>query len=175
MIAYHIDRSGTLFPGQTITLQSSATPLAAEFLGGVVSKHGERYLQDCDAHNLSSFMIEYEYELIRASLFSHRISRFQSFFAVEKAEDLVSWIGLFASPHRIFEVEFSHKNYQLLDGSYLTGGVDLSQNLYYSSQTSFESALHYWNGDFSSKPQPELLILPPVTVVREVHLTIGLT
>lgn len=173
MIAYHIDRCDLLFPGQTITLSPNPSLMASSlFSESRVSKHGEKYLGDCFAPELGSYLIEYNYELVRQKFFPYCISRFQSFFALERIEDILHWPEFLSSPFKLLEIEILHTNFQKFDASFLAGAPNLIYNLFWSPQQTFDNSLKYWNGEFSSSPKPELLILPPVIVKNEIPLTI---
>lgn len=177
MIAYHIDRNNLLSEGQQIYLQKNHSKLSDCLFGGSVSQHGINYLSDSYGLNTVSSLIEYEFELVRRNLFPDHISRYQCFFALENISDVLSWISFLdpGHPYRIFEIEFNHENYHKYDASFLFGAPNLNDNFHWSPQIAFENAIHYWSGSICKIPQPELLIMPPVTIKSEKHLTIGLT
>ncbi len=174
MIAYHIDRFNSLHIGQEITLKTHDSNLSSRLFNSKVSKHGADYLNSCYAPDFCSFMIEYEFELIRQKFFPHCISRYQSFFALKNIEDIVCWSNFLSPDFKVYEIEFFHNNYQLFDASHLRGGPDLNNNLLWEPEPAFDSAIQYWSGEYSQSPQPELLILPPLTIKAEKHLSIDL-
>ena len=95
-------------------------------------------------------------------------SRFQSFFALEKLDDLKLWPELTEPLFTIYEIEFSifHK----LDASFLNSGIVIgtkSETDFYQSfspSINWENACNYWSENISSSPIPELLIPFPVTI-----------
>ncbi len=174
MIAYHIDRYNSLHIGQDINLFTYTSNMSSRLFNNKVSKHGANYLDKCYAPDLCSFLIEYEYELIRQRFFPNCISRYQSFFALKNIEDIVCWSNFLSPDFKVYEIEFFHDNYQLFDTSHLKGGPDLNNNLLWAPEPTFDSAFHYWSGEYSQSPQPELLILPPLTIKAEKHLSIDL-
>ena len=175
MIAYHIDRYNSLHTGQEITLDTRDSNISSCLFDGKVSKHGAAYLNACCASDFCSFMIEYEFELIRQSFFPHNISRYQSFFAFKNIEDIIYWPEFLVSGYKIYEVEFFHDNCKSYDASYLIGGPNFNNDLCWVPSITFDSAFRYWNGEVSLTPKPELLIQPPLTIKAEKRLSIGLT
>lgn len=174
MIAYHIDRCNSLHIGQEITLDTHNSNMSSHLFNSKVSKHGAAYLNVCHAPELCSYMIEYEFELIRQRFFPNCISRYQSFFALKNIEDIICWSNFLSPGFKVYEIEFFHDNYQLFDAFHLRGGPDLNNNLSWAPELAFDSAFHYWSGEYSQSPQPELLILPPLTIKAEKHLSIDL-
>lgn len=84
MIAYHIDRTNSLQPGQEITLIDNYSFMSCNLFECKVSRHGNRYLSDCENDlNFSSFLIEHELELVRQKFFPESPSRLQSFFCLK--------------------------------------------------------------------------------------------
>lgn len=175
MIAYHVDRTNRLHIGQKITLTDDHSFMSSKCFEHKISNHGRNYLDTCWGANLPSFIIEYGFELVRQKFFPDCISRYQSFFALRCINDLIYWPELLNPEFKIYEIEFDHNNIQELDAAFLNGGPNLNSDLEWSPQTSFEFAFRYWNGEHCDKPKPELLILPPVTVKAQKHLSISLT
>lgn len=119
MIAYHIDRANSLSAGQIINYEPNFNSVAALF-EDKITKHGVHYLDPCSDNEIVSFAIEHEFELIRQRLFPNRISRFQSFFALEDATDILYWPDLLSGAYKIWEIEFSHPNYEKHDAYFFT-------------------------------------------------------
>ena len=139
MIAYHIDRYNSLHTGQEITLDTRDSNISSCLFDGKVSKHGAAYLNACCASDFCSFMIEYEFELIRQSFFPHNISRYQSFFAFKNIEDIIYWPEFLVSGYKIYEVEFFHDNCKSYDASYLIGGPNFNNDLCWVPSITFDS------------------------------------
>ena len=174
MIAYHIDRANSLHSGQEISLIDNHSFMSSRLFDGKVSNHGEHYSALCWRENLPSFIIEYGFELVRQKFFPNCISRYQSFFALKCIDDLIYWPEFINPEFKIYEIEFDHNNFQEFDAGFLRGGPNLSNNMEWSPQASFEYAFRYWSGDHCDQPQPELLIIPPVTIKAQKHLSIDL-
>lgn len=195
MFVYHIDRSTNLQTGMKISINSNFKPnnksgtnlLYTLNLSGV-SYHGEQYLNDkvyssktnADLNDLTASNIlcsmsitEYTFELIRQINHPNMPSRFSSFFALEKLEDLAFWPELTKEPYKIFEIEVFN-NPPKLDASFLRGGIALGFNSESSFYQGFSPSINshlanqYWSGLFSDNPKPELLLSLPLTIGKEI-------
>lgn len=172
MIAYHIDRTNSLSECQTIF---SATifneSISSTLFGGFISQHGAHYLTDCsDKNDFCSYQIEFEYELIRRSLFPHCFSRFQSMFALKRIDDLRFWKSLKNPSYRIFEIEFDDSACQEYDASFLKGGPIWDNRFFWSPTSTLYNAINYWRGERSECPLTELLIMGSIFIKKEICL-----
>lgn len=185
MIAYHIDRTCSLTPSQIIELapypheNGSFSFMSKKFFQGNVSHHGFQYLADASLSSLPSTnesIIEYTTELVRQSFFPEMPSRFQSFFALETIEDLLTWKDFLLTPDaKIFEIEFKEEQCVKLDSAFLPNALYSTNTLAFSPSQNFEDAYKYWSMCHTEAPRYELLITPPVTIRNEKHLSISLT
>lgn len=178
MIAYHISRTDSLQEGQIISLfkypksDDSFSFMAETLFDGVVSQHGILYIGDVGINehlpHLIESGIEFELELIRRGLFPNKLSRFQSFYALESLSDLSSWMPLFKNyDYHIWEIEFNHMDYEKHDASLMPHFHNY--NYPYSPSLNFQWAYKYWSGESGKNPMYELLIKPPVLIKREIH------
>lgn len=165
---YIVDRQHSLREGLTIELTrySDISPRELQlhvddmFPDGL-SSHGERYFLRSDALALvASPNIEILFEYVRRAAYPSRPSRFQSVFAFRTLADA-----------RIFRASYSTKtepiwelhaqSYFIADMRLLTAGNSI---LWYSYL-----AHKYWKGEPSEDPLWEVLLVPPVTVLRSVE------
>ena len=178
---YHVDRvGGRLKPGQVIGLMNDKSTIAHKtnraatyrrmFPDGV-TLHGCEYLLNEDRISPVddvSGMIEVLAEFIRRNHYPERISRFQSFFAYKTIQDAESFISLYpiTTPEGEtrpqgdiwlvqcdtvpFEADMTHLG---LGDCWIDAIIKL--NL-------------YWAGENGPDPLREVLLKPPVTVVKKV-------
>lgn len=190
---YHIDRSGLLNEGQTISTNQSFIPnndygklLIEKFFPNGVSKHGEHYLNDnvymfqpnfslvdniLKSNTINSiYFAEYTFELVRRLYFSTELSRYTSLFALENLEELNLWSELKSGEYRIFEI-VTNNTYSTFDANFLKGGLCVSKNPLYqgfSPSINFNQAFSYWSKEKSNNPKPEVLLPLPLTIGRRV-------
>lgn len=173
--AYHIDRLGLLKPNDLIELQL-VNNINPEYLNEMLnikyplglSNHGKTYCSCLNTEkNKNSYLIETFVEYERLLNFPNKFSRFQSFFAAETLEECIYWNNILNPDNQfsVWEIEFEHDNFLKLDASWLKGDVSKQFFLYYS-----DFACKYWSGAVSEKPSLELLIKPPIRIVRKVQL-----
>lgn len=180
-IFYHVDRMGTVLePGKIIDLNYNAENLFrntdrfrhfVDMFPDGVSYHGHRYLlatTEMLPENDSSGMIELLAEYIRQVHYGNRFSRLQSFFAFKTLEEANRFVGMFPSKsempkYNIWEVECDNQEF-VSDMRRLNLGkcwLDASLNLH-----------NYWRGVYTDKPIEEVLLRPPVKILRKIN---GLT
>lgn len=185
MIAYHVDRKNLLSPNQIVTLSpviSANRPDSAiitDFFPEGLSCHGYHYIVS-PSHPLppghtSYYVMEYELELVRRSFFPNLPSRFQSFFALEKLDDLQQWDGIFDSSNTIWKIQFDESQSIRLDSNLLIPSLiepspENKQSISFSPGKAFFYQHKYWNGETSDSPRFELLIKPPVQILDQVHI-----
>ncbi|MEK3699367.1 hypothetical protein NYE33_20555 [Paenibacillus sp. FSL R10-2199] len=169
MIAYHIDRLGSLKAGETIRLRDvSLNPsilkdiLDQRYPSGL-SMHGDKYYAtQANEGELQDILTENIYEYERRLHYPNLPSRFQSFFASETIETAMFWVSRIGlHNYNLWEVEFSEDKYVKLDAAWL--GID-KNNLSFPVAAYFSEK--YWSGVASENPQWELLIQPPVRIIR---------
>ena len=178
MKAYHIDRNNSLFEGQIIELNKfedvDSFILRKMFPEGI-SYHGCHYLdesaQNIENNSPSFYILEYELELIRTAYFPNLISRYQSFFALETLDNIKEWSGILNEDCTIWEVEFDDNNYIKCDSNLLYPALNIKDNqITFSANNSFQYGYAYWQGLSSKNPRYELLIKPPVKIIKKVCL-----
>jgi hypothetical protein len=165
---YHVDRGSRLSEGQTIQLvrYANITPLELQrhvddmFPEGV-SRHGNFYFLNSQSHpSLASPNIEVVFEYVRRALCPSRPSRFQSFFAFPTKDAALRFRKNYCSSiGKVWEVTASHSF--TADMALLRPGSSI---LFYSY-----FAHLYWQGQPGSRnPEWEVLLIPPVTILRQV-------
>lgn len=177
-IFYHIDRGNNLKSGQEISLTKFTDIVVPgntemtiklnqkleEYFPNGVSRHGERYfVASIKQENIKDFInydIELIFELERRVRYPQMISRFEAFFAVEKSEIKKMIRSLCKGPKvvKVFEVEC--EEYIKLDMSLLNKQ---------SSLMTIVNADMYWMGESSNNPLYEILLRPPIKVLREIN------
>lgn len=175
MIAYHLDRSNTLKPGDEINLQIF-NDIEPSYLNDILdvryplglSRHGDQYYATQSRSEYpSSYLIESFFEYERQLHFPGCISRFQSFFAMKTIDEIPPWISILKpNPgYSIWEVEFSHDNCSRHDSSWLK----LDSNNPSALQLAY-CAKQYWSGIPSKDPVWEFLIKPPIQILKKIYL-----
>lgn len=148
---FHVDRTGGLAPGMTLT-----TRHIGEI--GPLSRHGERYVLGIPGPSpFLSHAIENFWELFRVTNHPEKLSRFAVVFAWETYDDARQFCTDY-DPGDIWAVTGrSHPQAFRADMNLLRAGnlVDMTMR-----------AEHYWTGQASDNPQWEWLLPAPVTVVR---------
>lgn len=177
MRAYHIDRDNTLQEGQIISLykNNESSFLENTIFPDGLSYHGLHYLdesfQNLCGNQPSFYVLEYELELIRKSYFPNLPSRFQSFFAIESIEENKKWDGIFSDDCTIWEIEFDESNCIIRDSNLLQPTLKTeNSNIVFSPKDSFLYGYHYWSGYNTTNPRMELLIKPPIKIIKKVQL-----
>lgn len=163
MLLYHIDRAGTLRPGNSIDLvpidQLPETLKGSELFARLdlgLSRHAITYLNpictpqpytivngqahcsmDTLWHQLSFAdhrILEYTFELVRRAHFPQYPSRFQCLFALRSIDDFKSWPELSQERATIYEIEAPDTTH-CFDAAWLKGGLNrgISQRNYHIS------------------------------------------
>lgn len=105
-------------------------------------------------------MIELVFELVRKSSFPNMLSRFQSFFAFETLAEAQSFKRQNSKyPCMIYLVE-GQRNIKL-DMSLLKIGFNAAVGILLAEK--------YWSGRQSEKPECEVLLEPPIKIIRRVE------
>jgi hypothetical protein len=178
---YHVDRLGKLQAGQQVELQfkdaatqhrTNRAELLSELYSEGISQHGWEYLlkeNRGDPKQDTSGTIELLAEMVRASRFPEKPSRFQSFFCFRTLSEarrfaqshqiLVPASGRPAVASTIYEVE-SAPSVFVADMALLGLGACWVEALLYLTW--------YWQGKPSKNPQWEVLVPLPATVTRTV-------
>ncbi|WP_288817684.1 hypothetical protein [uncultured Gordonia sp.] len=146
--AFHVDRTGGLAPGMTLTTRSIGEI-------GPLSRHGERYVLGTAGyleHAMENF-----WELFRATNHPDKLSRFAAVFAWETYDDARRFGDKFGTGDVWVVTGSSHPQTHRADMNLLRAGnlVDMTMR-----------AEQYWTGEASDDPQWELLLPAPVTVIR---------
>ncbi|MMZ58624.1 hypothetical protein D3C76_1119160 [compost metagenome] len=174
MRAYHIDRKNSLRENDIIRLQKF-TDIEPAYLNDVIeneypeglTRHGDQYFASAlvSEATVNSGLIEMFFEQRRLLKFPDKHSRFQSVFATETIEEATLWknhLGL--KECTLWEIEFDHNNFIKVDSSWLSLGV---HRLSFLHATMF--ADNYWSQVIHSNSRPELLIKPPVRIIRKIN------
>ena len=186
---YHLDKTNKLYQGQIIDLKkindikggdAKVTELLQEHINNMfpygISRHGDNYFASSNyipyLHPTAELLLEY----IRKAQYKDKPSRFESFFAVKDANQLIKLgelLKINLSNCSIWEVEcieYFKADMFLLDSmqSYLISG---KSNLIASKLGSM-----YWEGKCISEivkndiPFWEFLLISPIKVVRKVDI-----
>jgi hypothetical protein len=181
MPSYHVDRLGKLQAGQSVSPQpldkehlsvridrigttvDIRDPLKAWFPDGLTN-HGGAYTlmawRGVPKVGLDGAQVsEIIFELIRRLEFENRPSRLQSMFACTSLSEAAAFRAGYGKPsNRIFEVRsattFAGDMNLLFCGTCPAAAIELARK--------------YWREERSSTPTVEVLLGPPVTVVRQV-------
>jgi hypothetical protein len=168
---YHVDRGDELAPGDTLALESpgewrpQVDAALSEYYPGGLSHHGRHYstqhLHGADSDDLWDFSCEVIFELVRGRRFPERPSRLQSVFGFESPADVEAFLEDFGDPpYTVWEVRADRGFRADMN---LVDAVDFARGLY--------RADYYWRGEtFVEDPLWEVLLVPPVEVVRAVEL-----
>lgn len=178
-IGYHVDRYSVLQPGRTIELyKDDCLCLNKEQIEILLKMFPDGFSQQgVNLFYPASFcfdkppvmfindrIIETVFEYVRATRFSHMPSRLQSFFASSDIDTAKLWKKYFGFGN-ILEVEYECPSVQL-DSSWVSGGIDANGVL--DMSRIFLNAQNYWSNVQSPNPLPEVLIRPPVKIIRSV-------
>lgn len=165
---YTLDRLNMLNSGITINLIKYQDIVPAElqihadkmFPNGV-SSFGERYfLKNSSDPRLTEPAIELVFEYVRRANFPKNPSRFQSVFGFESLSQALEFRDKFGGGQgTIWEAE--SKRYFKADMSLLTLGSSILMCSYFANK--------YWSGKPGSNPFWEILLIPPVKVLRELY------
>lgn len=167
---YHVDRGSELEPGDVLELAhpdewdpAVESALAAYYPAGF-AHHGRHYctqhLHEGDGDDLWDFACEAIFELVRVRRFPARPSRLQSIFCFESRAAVERFLDDFGGePYTVWEVAADRGFRADMN---LVDAVDFAHGCY--------RADHYWRGEtFHDDPLWEVLVEPPVEVVREVE------
>lgn len=172
MKLYHIDRCNYLNVGDEINLKIHSDIICAnaplnlqeivnEMFPNGVSYHGEAYFLNKPIIVDTSQDIELTFELIRRYKYPNMLSRFESFFAIDKETiiPMINRLNCNINNIRIYEVEA--EIYSRHD-----------MNLLIKSSNIVNTALAdlYWKGETIYEPLYEYLLKPPVKILRQVNL-----
>lgn len=178
---YHVDRvRGRLKPGQVIGLMhdksaiTDKTNRAASYLSMFpdgVTYHGWEYLLNVERispHEDVTGMIEVLAEFIRRSYYPERVCRFQSFFACKTIQDAERFISLY--PITTPEGKTRHQGDIWLvqcDAAAFEGDMTFLGlgDCWIDAITKLNL---YWAGETGPNPLWEVLLKPPVIVVKKV-------
>lgn len=165
---YHVDRGDELEPGDALELarpdewEQAVDAALAEWYPEGFSHHGRHYctqpLHEGDVDDLWDFACEAIFELVRVGRYPERPSRLQSIFSFASVADVEAFLDDFgAEPFTVWEVRADRGFRADMN---LVDAVDFARGL--------ARADHYWRGGtFLDDPLWEVLLVPPVEVVRE--------
>lgn len=171
MIAYHVDRSAMLTPNQTLELFDNIkfNTLFNDY-NNSFSNHGLQYLNQYSDSAIWELCLEF----IRLTKFPNFPSRLQSFFGVKTVEEAIYWQGYISSQisikTNICQIEFS--DCYEFDARWITNPPIYSKepSNYGFNQKSIAVMLDYcykyWNKEISPNPLMELIIVPPIKVIK---------
>jgi len=164
-----VDRAGTLREGLVINLvkYNDIEPVHLQehvnsmFPEGV-SRHGEHFFLRYDSlTSQTSPSIEIFFEYVRRAFYSDKPSRFQSFFAFLSVDDAIRFREDFGSDkNSIWEVQ-ARKSFQA-DMNLLKCGDTILMYSYLANK--------YWQGEPGPDPFWEVLLLPPVQILRKIDI-----
>jgi hypothetical protein len=163
---YTVDRDKSLREGLILELvrYDDITPMKLqihvnEMFPVGVSSHGDRYfLKNNSLANLASSNIEVLFEYVRRAGYPTRPSRFQSMFAFEIEAQAISFREQYGQPNNpLWEVEA--EEFFSADMHFLTTGNSILTYSYFAHK--------YWKGEPSQYPSWEILLIPPVHVLRK--------
>lgn len=172
MKLYHIDRCNALNVGDEINLtiyndiRCIDSPLdlqeiVNEMFPNGVSYHGNAYFLNKPNIMDTSQDIELTFELVRRYKYPDKLSRFESFFAIDKTNiiPMINRLKCNINNIRIYEVEAD-----------IYSKHDM--NLLIKSSNIVNTALAelYWKGETIFEPLYEYLLKPPVKILRQVNL-----
>jgi hypothetical protein len=176
---YHVDRSKTLRAGEVVNLEkipiTDETDHTTHFISSMfpdgITRHGWNYLinrnRPTPKKDLNG-IIEILAEQIRRSHYPHRLSRFQAFFVCKTIQEAENFINSYpitlpdqteGCQGNIWEVASENVEFES-DYRWLSLGncwLDALSNLH-----------NYWQGIRSSSPLWEVLLKPPIRVVKKV-------
>lgn len=165
---FTVDRWGTLSEGMELCTQRHTDINLPELQEHVdflfsdgVSRHGDAYfLSNESKASVTSPAIELLFEYVRRSYFPNKPSRFTSFFGVSSLPAAVEFNARFgARKGAIWEVEAS--DYFRGDMNLLTSNATTLVHSYFAHL--------YWKGeDGPIQPFWEVLLVPPVRVLRQI-------
>lgn len=176
-----------LYPGKTLNLISDVQTFSKYFTDPVRINLIKKYFPDgLSPHGLASMLkrqlneddfsepvTELIFELVRQLHFPDAPSRLTSLYASESIAQAEQWYDLFHEnfkdsknqlPQSLWEIEFEAPA-RLYD-AYFLNDITCKSHYEFSYLTKLENAHHYWQGDFSQHPLPELLVQYPVKVTR---------
>lgn len=191
MIFYHADTQNFLEVGQHLDLYTSATPISRLYPSGV-SAFGERaFMRHTTSNQHAMQFIDIMFDYVRFARFSTKPSRFTSVFASLHLEDSKRWLEEIAKDASgktgdcfvrsipgisIYQVECG-KAY-IADARFLDCGSALQDNqadlaILFSSATAYWQSVQEITEDTAysyaqSYQKPEVLLVPPVHVLRRV-------
>lgn len=192
MIVYHADTHCCLQEGQILNLNPALTPIYHLYPNGVSSYADRAFLKPENEAQQAMQIIDTVFDYVRCIHFPDKPSRFTSVFASACLEDSRTWLeeiagGSVEDTHGclstsisgipIYEVEGS--SVYIADARFLDCG-NVLQDTPFSLSTLFPFALAYWQSvqlvDIArlgsmrqSYRKPELLLPPPVRVLRRVY------
>lgn len=185
MIAYHIDRQGKLSTGTTLQLSKTPQEIlnVLPHLKDGISFHGLKYLSDMSGNpsDIISANIEIFFEFIRIIYFPHKLSRLQSVFACKTKDELDSWLELFKKNQypnlAVYEIEYNSQH-EHLDTSFFTSNISFNMIqrpegvcLAFDSKPieTINLAKQYWSGLIKSNLSMELMIKPPIKILKRIY------
>lgn len=190
-IFYHADTLNILEVGQCLDLYKAATPISYLYVSGS-SAFGERaFIRPSNSDQSAMQIIDIMFDYVRFARFPNKPSRFTSVFASLHLEDSRRWIEEIAkgasertgdcfarntSGISLYEVECDTA--YIADARFLDCGSALQDNQV-DLAALFSSAIGYWQSvqeimedtaySYSQSYQkPEILLVPPVRVLRRV-------
>ena len=179
MIAYHIDRSGCLSPGQQICGIPCENPFGLPVLSqwglaeaDISNGRIPMFLDQNALNAIASHNMEVRAEHLRKAHFPDAVSRLSCFYAVSKLDHLRLWANiLHIKPEdRVFEVYYEEEalEYDARNLRVSSAGIDIAHHsldeCLRDALLSERALLRYWSREFTDDPLPELLIPLPVTI-----------
>jgi hypothetical protein len=162
---YSLDRLGTLNENIEIGLTCYSDISPAELQQHVdllfpdgLSRHGERYfLKNYMSPRLSAPSIEMLFEYVRRACYPERPSRFQSMFAFESLNEAVAFKSRYGNGQgTIWQIESIE--YFKADMGLLVFGNTILVHSYLAHK--------YWKGEAGQNPIWEVLLIPPIRVIK---------
>ncbi len=113
-------------------------------------------------------VIEFIFELVRQLKFPDAPSRLTSLYGIETIEQAARWKDVLhgQASDALWEIEYE-ADAPVYDASLLNVDPDQVWEGEFSCFLTMENAYRYWAGERTENSLPELLITPPVTIVRQ--------
>lgn len=168
MIVYHVDRTATLYPEQTLNLIKSTTPQDVFlFCDNSFSQHGLSYLNEYSDCAVWEICLEY----VRANYFPRFPSRYQCVFGSKTLENAKRWEKHLLTEQniqsKIFKIEC--KEFYEFDANWITNPSSIPCDDAFFKPISIarllEFSYKYWSQEMTSNPFPEVIVPLPAKVI----------
>jgi hypothetical protein len=177
--AFTVDRRQTLAPGMVLNLVRHTDvhpPVMQAHIDALmpdgVTRHGDQYLVSNSQALTTSPNLELTFEYIRRAQFPTAPSRFQSVFACESRADAQTFgnAPAWGSPGSpIFEIEADYEPFRAdMHCLTLEGSISMASYSAHRYWSGLPNDRHLSQGPQAVRPFWELLLRPPVRVLRRI-------